>query len=284
MIERAFLDGLELELSGKAERVMALFRENDAAVVAFSGGVDSSLLCVLGYLALGDRLLAVTVHSPVEAPGDSETAANVARECGFRHQVVEYDDLANPQFIANPPDRCYHCKLARFRAMQGIAADFGKEMGAARVIVAEGSNTDDAADYRPGTRAVAELGIRSLLAEAGLTKPEIRALAQALNLSVWDRPSAPCLATRFPYGTPVTRNGLMQVAHGEEYLRSLGFQPARVRHYGQTARLEVAPEMLERLIELRSEVLMRFKSMGFTYIVVDMAGYRTGSMNEVLER
>jgi pyridinium-3,5-biscarboxylic acid mononucleotide sulfurtransferase len=234
----------------------------------------------MGYQALGDRMLAVTVRSPVEAAGDYSAAEALARQVGFRHQVFEYDDLINPKFVENPPDRCYFCKLERFRNIQTLAAQCGLE----QPVVAEGSNADDAHDYRPGSRAVAELGIRSPLAEVGLSKVEVRALARALGLDVWDRPSAPCLATRFPYGTPVTHQGLKQIALGEAFLRANGFSLVRVRHYGKTARLEVAVDKIETLIAMREQIMLYFKSMGFTYVVVDLAGYRMGSMNEVLQK
>lgn len=272
------LEKLDPPLRVKAQALLRCLAEMGSLVVAFSGGVDSGLLCAVGQLALGDRLLAVTVRSPVETPGDNETAVRLAREAGFNHCVVDFDDLANPQFIANPPDRCYHCKLARFKAILSIAAEVGAQ------AVAEGSNADDSSDYRPGARAVAELGIRSPLAEVGLTKSEIRALAQALGLSIWDRPSAPCLATRFPYGSPISVEGLDQVARGEAFLREKGFRPVRVRHYGKTARIEVAAEALPALIAAREDILPFFKDFGFSYTVVDLAGYRSGSMNEVLKK
>jgi uncharacterized protein len=270
------------ELRDKAQRLFDLLKGMDGLVVAFSGGVDSGLLCAVGQAALGERMLAVTVRSMVESTGDNAVAQDLARLCGFTHRVVDFDDLANPQFVANPPDRCYHCKLARFLKIQEIAAQFSAQHGMVKAWVAEGSNADDSLDYRPGARAVAELGIRSPLAEAGLTKADIRAIAHALDLPVWNRPSAPCLATRFPYGTPVTQRGLGQVADGERFLRENGFQPVRVRHYGKTARLEVPAERLEELIACREEVIIYFKQLGFTYVVADMAGYRMGSMNEVL--
>lgn len=278
MAADTFIQDLEPGLQARARKLFDLFAEMGRAVVAFSGGVDSGLLCAVGHRVLGDQLLAVTVRSVVETPGDHQAAESLAAQVGFRHQVVDFDDLANPQFVANPPDRCYHCKLARFQGLQEIAAGFG-----ARWLV-EGSNADDAHDYRPGARAVAELGVRSPLAEAGFSKADVRALARAMGLSVWDRPSAPCLATRFPYGTPVTLGGLKQVAEGERFLHERGFRPVRVRHFGDTARLEVAPQAIMDLAALRDEALAFFKQLGFTYVVIDLAGYRSGAMNEGLAK
>src|SRR5512133_898063 len=254
------------------------FRELGSVIVAFSGGVDSGLLCTAAYAALGERMLAVTVRSPVESMGDVASAQALADQVGFPLRVIDYDDLTNPEFVANPPERCYVCKLARFRLLREMAAKEGF------AVLVEGSNADDLGDYRPGHRAVLETGGVSPLQELGFTKSEIRALAKALGLSVWDRPSAPCLATRFPYGSPVTLEGLHQVADGERWLHDLGFHSVRVRHHGQMVRIEVAPEEIERLVSMRQQVSEHFKSLGFHYTAVDLSGYRTGSLNEALKK
>lgn len=244
--------------------------------VAFSGGVDSGLLATAAYAALGEQMLAVTIHSPVDPPGEVEAARTLAEQVGFAHRVVEHDDLEHPQFVANPPERCYHCKLVRLGKLQHMAAAEGYR------YILEGSNASDAGDYRPGKRAVEELGVLSPLAEVGLVKAEIRSLAHALGLAVAERPSAPCLATRFPYGTPISTEGIRQVAEAEAYLTGLGFQPVRVRHYGALARIEVAPQEISRLTALSKEVSDKLKGIGFTHVAVDLTGYRSGSMNEVL--
>jgi uncharacterized protein len=267
---------LPSELQPRWEALLDQFREMDSAVVAFSGGVDSGLLCAAAWRALGERMLAVTIRSPIESEGDVASAQALAAQVGFPLRVLDYDDLANPEFVANPPDRCYVCKLARFRLLRELAQAEGFS------ALVEGSNADDLTDYRPGSLAVRETGGVSPLVGLGFGKSEIRALARALGLGIWDRPSAPCLATRFPYGSTVTREGLAQVAAGERYLHDLGFRTVRVRRHDQVARIEVATEDIERLASLHRPVSDYFRSLGLQYVTVDLMGYRRGSLNEVL--
>jgi uncharacterized protein len=233
-------------------------------------------LCKVAYEQLGERVLAVTARSPVEMPAETEVAIGLAERIGCRHMVVSVDDLADPTFVANPPDRCYHCKARRFK----LLADLARQEGL--TWLADGTNADDLEVYRPGRRALAELGVRSPLAEVGLTKAEVRAISRALDLPTWDKPSAPCLATRFPYGTQITRQALEQVAEAETYLHELGFNPVRVRYHGDLARIEVEPEALPRAFQLRESITARLRELGFTYIALDLLGYRSGSMDEVL--
>jgi uncharacterized protein len=206
-----------------------------------------------------------------------EEALQVARGMGVEPLVVELSVLDHPAFAANPPDRCYHCKSLIFTRLKDIA----REQGLAWVV--EGSNRDDLGDYRPGRRALEELGVRSPLLEAGLTKVEIRSLSRYLGLPTWDRPSLACLASRFPYGTALTAAALKKVDQAETFLGELGFGQRRVRHHGDIARLEIEAQDWPILLENRQRIVARLRELGYTYVTVDLAGYRTGSMNEVLE-
>lgn len=268
---------LPQDLLARWNILLDYFQKQPSVIVAYSGGVDSALLCAAAYAALGDRMLALTIHSPVESAESIEVAKAFAAQLGFTHQVIEYNDLGNPDFVANPPDRCYVCKKARFERL----LEFAKQEGF--VTLVEGTNADDMDDYRPGRKAVLELGIQSPLLDLGFSKSDIRALLKGLGLPNWNRPSAPCFATRFPYGSPVTQLGLDQVIAGEAFMRDLGFDTVRVRHHGDTVKLEVDPAQFEGYITHRRQILEFFTSVGFRYITADLAGYRRGSLNEVLK-
>ena len=248
----------------------------ESAVVGFSGGVDSGLLSVAAFQALGDQMLAVTIRTPVETTGTMEVAAALARQFQFPHKVIEFNDLADEKFVSNPPDRCYHCKKMDF----GIIWKEARQAHFKHVL--DGSNADDVTDYRPGRKAAEELEVLSPLLEAGFKKDDIRQMAKALGMVNWDRPSSPCLASRFPYGTRITREGLEKVEAGEDFLHRQGYRVVRVRFGGASVRLEVSPHEISRLIDQRDDVVKFFKGLGFKYVLIDLEGYRQGSLNEVL--
>ena len=262
------------------ETLLRLLREMGSAVVAFSGGVDSSLLLYAAKEALGERLLAVTAVSPTFPRFEREEAESMANAWGVRHRLVDSDELTIPGFAQNPPDRCYHCKKELFGILSRIAAREGY------AVVCDGSNIDDVGDFRPGRRAAKELGVRSPLEEANLGKEEIRAFSRKLGLPTAERASFACLASRFPYGTTIDREQLSRVEACEDALRALGFRQYRVRVHGTVARIEVGRDEIPRLLDpaIADAIYDRFRERGFLYVSVDLKGYRTGSMNEALEK
>ncbi len=262
----------------KLERLRAQLREIGSAAVAFSSGVDSTFLLRVAHEELGENVVAVTAHSHSFPKRElDEAAAFCARE-GVRHEIIDSEELDIPGFVANPPDRCYHCKKALF----GKLVAFAQANGLAAVL--EGSNMDDDGDYRPGRRAIMELGVASPLHDAGLTKAEIRVLSKRMGLPTADKPSFACLASRFPYGERITAAGLERVERAEQWLMDagLGLAQLRVRSHGDMARIEVPPADIPRLAARAEEIVAELKSFGFTYVALDLQGYRTGSLNETL--
>lgn len=263
-------------LLGKWDRLCALLERCGSVVVAYSGGVDSTLLAYAAHTVLGDRMLAVTIESPLESEEARQNALAVAQEAGFPHRVLPMAMLENPKIRDNSPERCYHCKKAILAALQTITREEGY------AVVVEGQNIDDARVYRPGRRAVIDCGAKSPLVESNLAKFEIRALARSLGLSVWNRPSAPCLATRFPYWMDLNREALARVEKAESHLHSLGLATARVRVDGGMARIEVPVTQMELLLAHREDVVQHLSELNFDYVTLDLAGYRSGSRDEGL--
>jgi len=266
-------------LQAKKDRLLTLLAGYGSCAVAYSGGLDSAVLAKAAHLALGERAVAITAHSPSLGAGALEEAQTVAREIGIRHETVETHELSLPDYRKNTSDRCYHCKNAMYARIEQHASALGF------AVVVDGVNADDGDDSRPGTRAAVERGIPSPLAEAGLGKSELRALASFWELSIWDKPASPCLSSRIAYGEVITAERLAMVDRVEGFLRRHDFEPVRVRyHRGNIARIEVPLDALPRLIveEFRPAVVEECLAAGFQYVSVDLEGFRSGSLNTAL--
>ncbi|MCL6502697.1 MAG: ATP-dependent sacrificial sulfur transferase LarE [Pirellulales bacterium] len=267
---------LSPELAAKRDALLDFFRPWQGCVVAYSGGVDSAVVAQAAALVLRERALAVTGASPSLPQGELQAAAELARRMGIRHRVVHTQEFANPNYVQNAPDRCYHCKTELYTRLAAIAREVGAE------VIVNGANLDDQRDYRPGMQAAAEHGVRSPLVEAGLVKADVRLLAAHWELPVAEKPAAPCLSSRVAYGEAVTPERLRIIEQAEQWLRRLGLAELRVRyHPGDLARIEVPLSAIAQLVQpgLREALVQHFRELGFRYVTLDLAGFRSGSLN-----
>jgi uncharacterized protein len=260
----------------KLARLRTLVGEMGSVVVAYSGGLDSAFVLSVAHEVLGDRALALTAVSPSLPQREREDAERIAQKLGAQHQLIHSNEIHNPSYAANPENRCFHCKSELYMLTERLRAERGF------AHVANGTNVDDLGDYRPGLQAATDAGVRSPLVEAELHKDEVRALAQELGLDFWDKPAAACLSSRIPYGTAVTPERLLQVETLEDALHALGLRQVRVRYHDALARIEVAQAELERAFAARDAITRAGKAAGFTFVALDLAGYRSGSLNQLL--
>ncbi|AMA08211.1 ATP-dependent sacrificial sulfur transferase LarE [Picosynechococcus sp. PCC 73109] len=264
------------------EKLTALqhfFQETERALIAYSGGIDSTLVAKVAYDVLGDRAVAMTAVSPSLLPEELEAAITQAKTIGIVHEQVETHEMDNPNYVSNPANRCYFCKSELHDTLKPLALERGYP------YVIDGVNADDLQDYRPGIQAAKERGARSPLAEVGITKLEVREISKQLGLPWWDKPAQPCLSSRFPYGELITTEKLQRVGRCEVYLRRLGWRSLRVRSQGDTARIELPPEQIrDFVVQVDLDALVKtFQGYGFLYVTLDLEGYRSGKLNQVLD-
>jgi len=270
---------MDATVDQKRRQLLEWFASIDSCLVAFSGGVDSAVVAMAARRAILDRAVAVTGRSASLASGELAIAEQVAQQIGLRHVVVDTDELDRPEYQQNAPDRCYHCKSELYTHLQRLA----DEMSITAIV--NGANADDLGDYRPGMRAAGERQVRSPLAECGIDKAQVRQLARHWSLTVWDKPAAPCLSSRIAYGEEVTPDRLAMVDAAEQLLRRIGIRECRVRyHRGDLARIEVPGESVDRLLdpEVRAELAVEFRSLGFKFVTVDLEGFRSGNLNQLV--
>jgi len=263
-------------MSEKLQRLKQLLQEMERVAVAYSGGIDSTLLLKVAYDCLGDNAVALTAISASLPADEREEAETIIRQIGAPYVPIDTNETSDPHYLANAPTRCYFCKSEVYDKLIEYARREGYN------FVVDGTNADDVGDHRPGRQAARERGLRSPLQEVGFTKDEIRTLARGLGLPNWDKPAAACLSSRIPYGTTITLQMLSQVEQAERSLKQLGFQQMRVRHHNQVARIEVPPEEFAPVLAQREQIIDKLKAVGYTYVTLDLAGFRSGSMNEVL--
>lgn len=265
-----------MHLNEKLKKLETTFQDMGSLVVAYSGGVDSTLVLRLAYEYLGDRAVAVTAVSASLPAHEREEAEALARGMGVRHVLIDSHETEDPRYLANAPNRCYFCKSEVYDQL----VDFARREGYTHI--ADGTNADDVGDHRPGRQAAVERGVRSPLQEAGLTKDEVRIVARQYELPNWDKPAAACLSSRIPYGSMITLQSLSQVEQAEFALHRMGFSQLRVRHHDQVARIEVEPADFEKVLAQRDAITSALKQAGYTYVTLDLTGFRSGSMNEVI--
>jgi pyridinium-3,5-biscarboxylic acid mononucleotide sulfurtransferase len=268
------------ELDIMLNSLQDLLRKLAPVAVAFSGGVDSTFLLKVAYDTLGDNSIALTADAPVYPRREMDEAACLAKQIGAKQIVIAIDQLDEPEFANNPPMRCYHCR----KMLYGRLFEEAHKLGFKTVI--DGANADDAGDYRPGMRAAKELGVHSPLLELGITKSVVRALSKELGLPTAEKPSYACLSSRIPYGTAINRENLSMVEQAEEFIAGLGFRQIRVRYHGNIARVEVPEDQIQQICkpEIRTQIVEELKRIGYKYVALDLQGYRTGSMNEEIDR